>query len=130
MPGHHWESDTPTYKIRVNLNGDKATMYFECHYIDPKTSKVVAQAGVTHTLQKVNGQWLITELGRVDRHAEPLARAWLNPNVLEAPPTRRRRAALGGLKDRLVATGRPRAGDRAHEAARRVPRHRRRCSSS
>ena len=60
MPGHHWESDTPTYKIRVSLNGDKATMYFECHYIDPKTSTVVAQAGVTHTLQKVNGQWLIT----------------------------------------------------------------------
>ena len=59
-PGDHWESDTPSYKIRVNLNGDKATMYFECHYIDPKTSQVVAIAGVTHTLQKINGQWLIT----------------------------------------------------------------------
>jgi hypothetical protein len=56
----HWESDTPSYKIKVDLNGDKATMYFECHYIDTKTSKVVATAGVTHTLQKVNGQWLIT----------------------------------------------------------------------
>jgi hypothetical protein len=60
MPSHHWESDTPTYKIRINLNGDKATMYFECHYIDPKTSMVVAQAGVTHTMQKLNGNWLIT----------------------------------------------------------------------
>lgn len=60
MPNHHWESDTPTYKIRINLNGDHATMYFECHYIDPKSGKVVATAGVTHTLQKVNGQWLIT----------------------------------------------------------------------
>lgn len=59
-PNHHWESDTPSYKIKVDLNGDKATMYFECHYIDTKTSKVVATAGVTHTLQKVNGQWLIT----------------------------------------------------------------------
>ena len=58
---HHWESDTPSYKIRINLNGDKATMYFECHYIDPKTAKVVAAAGVTHTLQKVHGQWLITD---------------------------------------------------------------------
>ena len=35
-------------------------MYFECHYIDPKTGMVVAAAGVTHTLQKINGQWLIT----------------------------------------------------------------------
>ena len=60
MPNHHWESDTPSYKIRINLNGDKATMYFECHYIDPKTSMVVGQAGVTHTLQKLNGNWLIT----------------------------------------------------------------------
>jgi ketosteroid isomerase-like protein len=60
MPTHHWESDTPTYKIRINLNGDKATMYFECHYIDPKTAMVVGQAGVTHTLQKLNGNWLIT----------------------------------------------------------------------
>ena len=59
MPSHHWESDTPSYKIRVNLNGDRATMYFECHYIDTKTSKVVATAGVTHTLQKIDGQWLI-----------------------------------------------------------------------
>jgi ketosteroid isomerase-like protein len=59
-PDHRWESDTPSYKIRTTVNGDKATMYFECHYIDPKTSTVIAVAGVTHTLQKINGQWLIT----------------------------------------------------------------------
>jgi ketosteroid isomerase-like protein len=59
-PNHHWESDTPSYKIRINLNGDKATMYFECHYLDTKTGKVMAAAGVTHTLQKINGVWLIT----------------------------------------------------------------------
>jgi hypothetical protein len=60
MPSHHWESDTPTYKIRISLNGDKATMYFECHYIDPASKEVVGAAGVTHTLQKVDGRWLIT----------------------------------------------------------------------
>ena len=60
-PGDVWESDTPSYKIRINLNGDKATMYFECHYLDPKTQKVVAWAGVTHTLQKINGKWLIVD---------------------------------------------------------------------
>jgi len=54
-----WESDTPSYKIKIDLNGDKATMYFECHYIDTQTSKVITEAGVTHTLQKINGQWLI-----------------------------------------------------------------------
>ena len=57
---NHWESDTPTYKMKIHLFGDKATFYFECHYIDPATAKVVALAGVTHTLQKINGKWLIT----------------------------------------------------------------------
>jgi len=61
MPSHHWESDTPSYKIRISLNGNKATMYFECHYIDPETSKVVAVAGVDHRLQKINGNWLIID---------------------------------------------------------------------
>jgi hypothetical protein len=60
MPANHWESDTPTYKDWIHLHGNQATMYFECHYIDPTTSKVVALAGVTHTLQKINGKWLIT----------------------------------------------------------------------
>jgi hypothetical protein len=60
MPSHKWESDTPTYKMRITVTGDQATIYFECHYIDPKTATVVAVAGVTHTLQKINRQWLIT----------------------------------------------------------------------
>lgn len=66
MPGHHWESDTPSYKIKINLTGDKATMYFECHYIDPKTEKVVTVAGVDHSLQKINGTWLITDSAGVN----------------------------------------------------------------
>lgn len=66
MPNHHWESDTPSYKIRIHLTGDKATMYFECHYIDPKTAKVMAVAGVTHTLQKIDGKWLITDSAGVN----------------------------------------------------------------
>ncbi|MFL5962676.1 MAG: nuclear transport factor 2 family protein [Gaiellaceae bacterium] len=60
-PGNHWESDTPSYKLRETVNGNKATLYFECHYVDPKTGKVMAVAGVDHTLQKINGNWLIVD---------------------------------------------------------------------
>lgn len=64
MPTNHWESDTPTYKMKIHLFGDKATFYFECHYIKPNVdltkARVMAIAGVTHTLQKINGRWLIT----------------------------------------------------------------------
>ena len=60
VPSHHWVSDTPAYKIRITASGDKGTLYFECHYIDVKTSQVVSVAGADQTVQKINGKWLIT----------------------------------------------------------------------
>ena len=40
-----WVSDTPAYKTRVTVTGNKGTIYFECHYIDVDTSKVAAVVG-------------------------------------------------------------------------------------
>ena len=60
-PENHWESDTASYKIKVTVNGDKGTLYFECHYIDPKTAKVVKVVAVNHPVQKINGKWLIVD---------------------------------------------------------------------
>jgi ketosteroid isomerase-like protein len=59
FPQNHWEADTPTYKIRATANGDKGTLYFQCHFIDPKTKKVVAVVGVDHDVQRIDGKWLI-----------------------------------------------------------------------
>jgi hypothetical protein len=59
QPQNDWESDTPSYKIRITVNGNKATLYFECHYVDVKTGLVKAAVGVDHNLQKINGKWLI-----------------------------------------------------------------------
>jgi len=61
QPQNHWESDTPSYKIRITVNGDKATLYMQCHYIDVTTGKVMAVVGVDHNLQKIHGKWLIVE---------------------------------------------------------------------
>jgi hypothetical protein len=61
MPQHHWESDTPSFKIRTTVNGDKGTLYFECHYVDVKTGRVEAVVGVDHNVQKINGKWLIVD---------------------------------------------------------------------
>lgn len=58
---NHWLSDTPTYKIRVTINGDKGTLYFQCHYIDTKTKMVVKYPAVDHKVQKINGKWLIVD---------------------------------------------------------------------
>ncbi len=62
-PGHHWQSDTPTYKIKTTVNGDKGTLYFR--YVTtsiPATSqKIVAVVAVDHNVQKINGKWLIVD---------------------------------------------------------------------
>jgi hypothetical protein len=60
QPGHHWVSDTPSYKIRITVNGDKGTLYFECHYIDAKTGKLMSVVGADQDVQRIDGKWLIT----------------------------------------------------------------------
>jgi len=60
QPQNHWVSETPAYKIRITLNGDKGTLYFECHYVDVKTRKVVAVVGADQNVQRIGGKWLIT----------------------------------------------------------------------
>ena len=62
QPQNHWESDTPSYKIRVTINGDKGTLYFECHYIDIDTGKVASAVGADQQVQKLKGKWLITNM--------------------------------------------------------------------
>ena len=62
---HHWESDTPTYKIRVTINGDKGTLYFECHYVDadpnsPTYKQVKSVVAADQQVARINGRWVIT----------------------------------------------------------------------
>jgi ketosteroid isomerase-like protein len=61
QPQNDWESDTPSYKIRETVNGDKATLYFECHYVDVKTGEMRSVIGVDHNLQRIDGKWLIVD---------------------------------------------------------------------
>jgi ketosteroid isomerase-like protein len=60
QPANHWVSDTPAYKIRITVNGDRGTLYFECHYVDPKTEKVVKFVGAHQQVARIDGHWMIT----------------------------------------------------------------------
>ena len=60
QPGNDWVSDTPAYKIRITANGDKGTLYFECHYIDTATGKLVNIVAADQDVQRIDGKWLIT----------------------------------------------------------------------
>ena len=61
-PTNHWVSDTAAYKIRITVNGDKGTLYFECHYIDPKTQELMSITGADQEVARINGEWLITNM--------------------------------------------------------------------
>ncbi|TMB83278.1 MAG: hypothetical protein E6J39_06980 [Chloroflexi bacterium] len=57
---NHWVSETPAYKIKTTVNGNKGTLYFECHYVDPSTKTVVNVVGANQEVARINGKWLIT----------------------------------------------------------------------
>jgi len=56
----HWVLDTPAFKIRETVNGDKGTLYFECDHIDLKTKKVIAVTAADQRVARIGGRWLIT----------------------------------------------------------------------
>lgn len=57
---NNWVSDTPAYKTRITVDGDKGTLYFECDYIDIDTRAVKVVVSADQTVARINGQWLIT----------------------------------------------------------------------
>jgi ketosteroid isomerase-like protein len=59
---HNWVSDTPAYKVRVAVNGDRGALHFECHYIDVKTEKLVSHTAADQEVARINGRWLITSM--------------------------------------------------------------------
>jgi len=59
---NHWVSDTPAYKIRITVNGDRGTLHFECHYLDSKTKKIGPVTAADQQVTRINGRWLITDM--------------------------------------------------------------------
>jgi hypothetical protein len=58
-PENHWVSDTPAYKSKTTVDGDKGTLYFQCDYIDITTKEVKVVVSADQTVARVNGAWLI-----------------------------------------------------------------------
>ncbi len=62
QPDNRWISDTPAYKIRITVNGDRGTLHFECHYVDSKTKKLGPVTAADQQVARINGSWLITDM--------------------------------------------------------------------
>ena len=59
-PTTNWVAESPVYRTRATANGDKGTLFFECHMIDAKTQKAVALSGADTQVARIDGRWLIT----------------------------------------------------------------------
>jgi ketosteroid isomerase-like protein len=66
-----WVSDTPAYKVRITLNGDRGTLYFECHYVDSKTGALATVTAADAEVARIGGRWLITNLAGASATLKP-----------------------------------------------------------
>ena len=57
----HWFSDTASFRMRTTVDGDKGTLYFECHELDSKTQKLLAVVGQELDVARMGRHWLITK---------------------------------------------------------------------
>jgi uncharacterized protein (TIGR02246 family) len=62
QPDNRWISETPAYKIKITAFGDKGTLHFECHYVDPDGKTVVVYLTADQEVARIDGRWLITDM--------------------------------------------------------------------
>jgi hypothetical protein len=60
QPQNDWVDETPAYKKVITVSGNTGTIYFECHFVDVPTRKLVAVVATNAEVAKINGRWLIT----------------------------------------------------------------------
>jgi ketosteroid isomerase-like protein len=61
-PESNWIALTVSYEIRISVNGDRGTLYYECHFVNPDTKEVEASTAGDGDVTKIDGRWLITNL--------------------------------------------------------------------
>lgn len=61
-PENEWISDHPAYKLEITVDGDRGTLHFECHFVDPKTGEIVAVTAADMDVARIAGTWLITNM--------------------------------------------------------------------
>jgi SnoaL-like domain len=62
QPQNKWVAYTPAQRIRININGDQAHLYFECLYVDVVGKQIAAHTFSDDNLVRVGDKWLIKEM--------------------------------------------------------------------
>ena len=68
-PEHHWIGYTPAMRIKSQVEGNHATLYFECLWMDVDSGAVGAHAFTDMTLARDHGRWIVKTIrvGKVDK---------------------------------------------------------------
>lgn len=69
QPNNHWIGYTPAMRIKASVDGDKATLYFECLWMDIDKNAIGAHSFSDMTLERVGDKWLIKtiKVGKVSK---------------------------------------------------------------
>lgn len=67
-PAHHWIGYTPAMRMKSQVEGNSATLYFECLWMDTDSNAVAAHSFSDMTLARDHGRWLVKTIrvGKVD----------------------------------------------------------------
>ena len=68
-PEHRWIGYTPAMRMHAEVDGDKATLYFECLWIDVDKEAIGAHSFSDMKLVRLHGHWLVKDIrvGKVDK---------------------------------------------------------------
>ena len=62
QPQNQWVAYSPAFRIKYDVQGDRAHFYFECLYVDKAANKIAAHTNSDDLLVRVNGRWLIKDM--------------------------------------------------------------------
>ena len=62
QPQTHWVAYTPAFRIKFEVQGDKAHLHFECLWMDAVAKTIAAHTNADDTLARVNGRWFIKDM--------------------------------------------------------------------
>jgi SnoaL-like domain len=62
---HHRFSLVPSFKTQINVHGDEASLYFECHDVgdfDQPTRFIAGDTFLSGTVRNINAQWVFSNM--------------------------------------------------------------------
>jgi hypothetical protein len=62
QPQNQWVAYTPAQRIKFDVNGDRASLYFECLYVDAKAREIKAHTFSDDNLVRSGNKWLIKDM--------------------------------------------------------------------